>query len=217
MTSTIPRTSETCAQTAKRVRKALKERYPGVKFSVRSQTYAGGASIHARYVDGPGERDVWTFLQRFAGADFDGMTDSMSYRDDVLLSNADGSFELIDSGADFVFADRRISQAWRDEIAAEITRVTGQPCDLTSWGDDDGSGQPVKRNGAGWDARYDAYVIEDDCSACIYGRAADGTDCTRCDGRGTIAGTARIGAAGDKPQTYGRDLFHQRANVARES
>ncbi len=188
MTVTVPRTDETCAQTAKRVRKALKARYPGVKFSVRSSTYAGGASITAYHVDGPAERDVWTFLQQFSGADFDGMTDMKTYRDDVLFANADGTYELIDSGADFVFSSRTISRAWREEIAREIAAVTGLPCDLTSYHDDDGSGQPVKRNGAGWDARYDAYVID-----------------------------GRIVPAGDTPRAYGRDLFYQRANVARES
>jgi hypothetical protein len=34
-----------CAETAKLVRAALKESFPGVKFSVKSSTYAGGASI----------------------------------------------------------------------------------------------------------------------------------------------------------------------------
>ncbi len=214
MTSTIPYADETCAQTAKRVRKALKAKYPGVKFSVRSSTYSGGASIDCSYTDGPRERDVYLFLQQFAGADFDGMTDMKSYRDDVLFANADGSFARIRSGADFVFAQRTISQAWREDIAREIASVTGLPCDLTSYHDDHG-GQLAKRNGAGWDARYDAYVMPDDCTACLYGRAADGADCTRCDGRGTVEHSARIVPAGDKPQAYGRDLFHQRANVAR--
>ena len=181
-------TDETCAQTAARVRKALKAQYPGVKFSVRSSTYSGGASITAVFTDGPAERDVWTFLQKFAGADFDGMTDMKSYRGDVLLANEDGTLEVINSGADFVFANRRISQAWREEVAAEIGRVTGKPCDLTQWGDVGADGQQVRHNGAGWDARYDAYVIE-----------------------GTIA------PSGDTPQAYGSDLFREATRGARES
>lgn len=181
---TIARTNETCAQTAKRVRKALKAEYPGVKFSVRSSTYSGGASIDVGFTDGPRERDVYLFLQQFAGADFDGMTDMKSYRDDVLFANPDGTYELIDSGADFVFAQRRISQAWREEIAAEIARVTGQPCDLTQWGDIGPDGQRVTHNGAGWQARYDAYVID-----------------------------GRVVPAGDTPRAYGSDLFRERANV----
>lgn len=179
-------TNETCAQTAKRVRAALKAQYPDTKFSVRSHTYAGGASIHARYVDGPAERDVWTFLQKFAGADFDGMTDMKEYRGDVLLANENGTYELINSGADFVFADRQISQAWREDIAREIERVTGLPCDLTQYGDSDSAGAEIKRNGAGWAARYDAYVID-----------------------------GRIVVAGDHPQAYGRDLFHEASRACR--
>ena len=35
----------TCAETAKLIRQSLKEAFPGVKFSVRSSTYSGGASI----------------------------------------------------------------------------------------------------------------------------------------------------------------------------
>lgn len=34
----------TTAETAKMVRRALGEAFPGVKFSVRSKTYAGGSS-----------------------------------------------------------------------------------------------------------------------------------------------------------------------------
>lgn len=145
--TTVETINETCAQTAKRVRKALKAQYPGVKFSVRSSTYSGGASIDASYTDGPAERGVWTFLQQFAGADFDGMTDMKNYRDDVLFANPDGTYSVISSGADFVFAHRAISEPWRDEIAREIERVTGKPCDLTNRGD-------------GWNTRYDAYVID---------------------------------------------------------
>ena len=178
-------TNETCAQTAKRVRKALKEQYPGVKFSVRSSTYSGGASITAYYTDGPAEREVWTFLQPFSGADFDGMTDTKIYRGDVLMANPDGTYEMIDSGADFVFASRTISQAWREELAQEIARVTGLPCDLTNYGDTV-DGETVKYNGAGWGARYDAYVID-----------------------------GELVRAGDTPQAYGSDLFRQLAAKAR--
>lgn len=178
--------SETCAQTAKRVRKALKAEYPDVKFRVRSSTYAGGASIDISYTDGPRERDVNAFLSPFAGCDFDGMTDMRTYRDDVLVANPDGTYTTYDSGANFVHAQRRISQEWREQIATEIERVTGRPCDLTQYGDNDGAGGTVTRNGAGWQARYDAYVID-----------------------------GEIVPAGDTPQTYGGDLFRHAADKPR--
>jgi hypothetical protein len=183
---TLQTINETCAQTAKRVRQALKAKYPGVKFSVRSSTYSGGASIDVSYTDGPAQHGVYVFLQQFAGCDFDGMTDMKTYRDDVLFANPDGTYSLINSGANFVHPQRRISQAWREEIAAEIARVTGQPCDLANWGDIGPDGNVIKWNGAGWDSRYDAYVID-----------------------------GEIVPAGDTPQTYGSDLFRALANVDR--
>ncbi|WP_338423309.1 LPD29 domain-containing protein, partial [Xylella fastidiosa] len=43
----------TCAETAKLVRKALKESFPDIKFSVKSSNYSGGASIRVSWIDGP--------------------------------------------------------------------------------------------------------------------------------------------------------------------
>ena len=42
-----------CAEVAKLLRAALKETFPGVTFSIRSRTYAGGASIDVTWRDGP--------------------------------------------------------------------------------------------------------------------------------------------------------------------
>lgn len=50
----------TTAETAKMVRRALGEAFPGVKFSVRSKTYAGGSSIDVYWMDGPNARMVET-------------------------------------------------------------------------------------------------------------------------------------------------------------
>ncbi|HUR86953.1 MAG TPA: LPD29 domain-containing protein [Solirubrobacteraceae bacterium] len=155
--ATVETIDETCTQTAARIRKALKAQYRAVKFSVRSKTYSGGSSITVYWTDGPAERAVWAFLQKFSGADFDGMTDMKSYRGETLFANADGTFSCINSGADFVFASRTISQEWREEVAREIERVSGEPCDLTNWGDDGG-----KVNGAGWSTRYALTVVDDE-------------------------------------------------------
>ena len=46
-------TSLSCAEVAKLLRAALKETFPGVTFSIRSRTYAGGASIDVTWRDGP--------------------------------------------------------------------------------------------------------------------------------------------------------------------
>lgn len=94
----------TCAETAKLVRVALKEAFPGVKFSVRSDSYAGGASMRVRWTDGPFERDVEKVAKAFEGGSFDGMIDLKSYHTSVL----DGG-EVVHHGADYVFTHRAIS------------------------------------------------------------------------------------------------------------
>lgn len=64
-----------CAETAKLVRAALKKQFPGVKFSVRSDVYSGGASIDIGWVLGPTTKEVDSVGKQYASASFDGMID----------------------------------------------------------------------------------------------------------------------------------------------
>jgi hypothetical protein len=56
----------TVAETAKLVRAALKEAFPGVKFSVRSTSYSGGSSVRAGWADGPQVAEVDKVVQPLA-------------------------------------------------------------------------------------------------------------------------------------------------------
>ena len=69
----------TCAETAKLIRKDLKANFPGVKFSVRSDTYSMGASIRVKYTDGPARADVEAVTGKYESAGFDGMVDYKFY------------------------------------------------------------------------------------------------------------------------------------------
>lgn len=111
-----------CAETAKLIRPALKSSFPGVKFSVRSSTYAGGASISVSWTDGPNVADVEGVAKRYAGATFDGMTDMKSYHQD-LLSTDDGA-ELVSFGADFVFCTRDYSTGFLASLEADAQVLT---------------------------------------------------------------------------------------------
>lgn len=93
------------ADTAKLVRKALKESFPGVKFSVRSKSYSMGASINIGWTDGPNARQVEQVANAFEGSYFDGMTDYKGNNYHAL----DGKPVMF--GADFVFANREHSDA----------------------------------------------------------------------------------------------------------
>ena len=124
----------TCPHTAKLIRAALKRAFPRVKFSVRSSTYAGGASICVAWTDGPTVPTVRTITSPYAGADFDGMIDmkfsvttwllpdgSATHAHSPGTGDQHGSIsgydhakphpnaELIHTGADYVFCNRSYS------------------------------------------------------------------------------------------------------------
>ncbi len=109
----------TCAETAKLLRAALRTGLPGVRFSVRSKTYSGGASIFVSWTDGPTSKQVDEIAQRFAGASFDGMVDLKSYHE----SEHEG--ERVHFGADYVFCQRRESDAWTVEVLERIVELAG--------------------------------------------------------------------------------------------
>lgn len=71
-------------EAAKMIRAELKKKFPGVKFSVRSQSYAGGSSVNVSYTDGPAYKRVVAIVEAYEGASFDGMID-MEYSIDRWL------------------------------------------------------------------------------------------------------------------------------------
>lgn len=138
--------------TAKMVRQALKEAFPGIKFSVKSSSYSGGASINVRWTDGPSSAMVEAVAGTFTGAYFDGSTD---YKGSTYAM-IDG--EMVSFGADFIFCTREHSDAAIARAIAQVTRHWGaEKCegltvadyrsgalyrvDLKGWGDMHGSAQ----------------------------------------------------------------------------
>lgn len=104
----------TCAETAALVRQALKEAFAGVKFSVKSKTYSGGASITVSWTDGPNAVQVESVTQGFKGSYVDG---SIDYKGSVYHM-LDG--QPVSLGADFIFTSRNHSA---EAIEAAISRV----------------------------------------------------------------------------------------------
>jgi hypothetical protein len=119
------------------VRAALKKKFPGVKFSVRSETYAGGASIRVGWTDGPTNPMVEAIAKQYAGGDFDGSIDLKITGKSWLLPDGsatpasfpgttgsmgtippirewmpDPAAKLVRFGADYVFCNRSYSAAF---------------------------------------------------------------------------------------------------------
>lgn len=93
----------TCAETAKIIRKALKESFPDVKFSIRSRTYSGGASISIGWEDGPNQSQVEAIAAHFEAAYVDGGID---YKGSIYHM-MDG--QQVHFGADFIHFNRSYS------------------------------------------------------------------------------------------------------------
>ena len=65
---------------AQNVREALKEHFPGVKFSVTSAVYAGGNSVYVNYKDEKLKREeVDKITEKFQSGRFDGQSDTYCY------------------------------------------------------------------------------------------------------------------------------------------
>jgi len=139
----------TVTETAKLIRPVLAKHFPGVKFSVRSQSYSGGASINVSWTDGPRSKVVDDFIKGFEGRSFDGMNDLASNQDSWLLpdgsadlayrpDSAGGSIpeyvsdaphpnaQMVHFGANYVFSNRHISDFDRRE--KEATDYIRQHC-----------------------------------------------------------------------------------------
>ena len=65
---------------AKNLRKELRAKWPATKFRVTTQRYSGGDNMNVYWTDGPTSKAVDAVADKYQGKDFDGMTDSTSYR-----------------------------------------------------------------------------------------------------------------------------------------
>jgi len=93
-------------EVAKLIRQCLKEAFPGVKFRVRSDKYAGGASIGVIWIDGPSTVQVEAITDRFASTYYDMKRDYWEH----LRHRLNG--DLVSFGSHHVQCHRQHSDAW---------------------------------------------------------------------------------------------------------
>lgn len=97
------------ASCAKAIRADLKAAFPGIKFSVRSESYSGGDSVRISWVDGPAYEAVDSIGQKYRAGNFDGMTDCYNYRKDAPAVSVS-----------YVFSNREISNAVSVAAVAQL-------------------------------------------------------------------------------------------------
>jgi hypothetical protein len=137
-------------ETAKLVRKALKQEFPITKFSVRARKYANGASIDVSWTDGPRGARVDSVVDPYRGADFDGSIDmkhygsswlmpdgtastghwrgsegSMGYQPERIGDPVGPSARLVHFGADFIQLQRELSSEMKQTLRDEIREFVG--------------------------------------------------------------------------------------------
>jgi hypothetical protein len=122
------------ADTAKLVRAALKAAFPAVKFTVKSKSYSGGASIRIGWFDGPTTKAVDAVAQKFSGADFDGMQDLKTYHRSTYQGRT------VHFGADFIFTDRSFSPAFMTALTEFVCQKYDIPAPEIKVSEHDGHG-----------------------------------------------------------------------------
>ncbi len=86
------------AQVAKLLRKELKEKYPVIKFNIRSKSFSGGNDVNIDYTNGVPADEVRKICHKYEAGSFDGMTDMYNY-----------DYNKTGVTAKYIFVNRNIS------------------------------------------------------------------------------------------------------------
>ena len=73
----------------------LQREFPGIKFSVKSEAYAGGDAIRVHWNFGPTTDEVARFTDKYREGDFDGMTDCYDYNHDNVWPDVFGGAKYV--------------------------------------------------------------------------------------------------------------------------
>lgn len=116
-------------EVAKLVRKALKDNFPGIKFSVRTDKASYSHALNISWTDGPTSKAVENVVEEYKGGDFNGMEDIYE-PERHLLSNPDGSVELVRYGADYIFCRRDLTEEFKLSLLPELEEAIGEAVNM---------------------------------------------------------------------------------------
>jgi hypothetical protein len=103
------KTKSSHALTAQAIRKELKQHFPSIKFSVKSDSFAGGDSVYVEWYNGPTYDMVSSVVSKYQYGKFDGMFDiyehSNSRKDIPQVKYVQTQREITDDIMDMAFQD----------------------------------------------------------------------------------------------------------------
>ena len=109
----------THAKASGAIRKALKEKFPNTKFSIRSKSFSGGDSVSISWTDGPTYGSVNAIVKDYQEGSFNAMEDIYEY------DNTNNNLPQVK----YVLPQREMSDAVHDRIKAELGKKFGVDMD----------------------------------------------------------------------------------------
>lgn len=109
-----------CVIAAKNIRIELKRAFPSVRFSVKTDKFAGGDAVRVSWIDGATVAQVDEIVDKYKAGSFDGMTDCYDYANS-LWGEAFGDTK-------YVSTDREFSDEFILGVLAKFTgTIDGEP------------------------------------------------------------------------------------------
>jgi len=97
------------AEVAKLIRKELKEKFPEIKFNVRSRSFSGGDDVNIDYTNGVPDDEIRKIVNKYEGGSFDGMTDMYNY-----------DYDKTGPTSKYIFVNRHISEDVWEKTKKEL-------------------------------------------------------------------------------------------------
>jgi hypothetical protein len=113
----------------KNIKKELTLKYPGIKFSIKSETYSGGNSIDVTWYDGPTQKEVDSIIHKYNDHETDYTGDYRDPTNDV--------FNELYGGAKYVFSNRHMSdetlnalKTWAQDLIERKDHFANNSCGI---------------------------------------------------------------------------------------
>lgn len=109
------------AQAAASIKRELAEKFPGIKFSVRSKSFSMGNSVDVSWELGPTSKEVDIILEKYVEGHFDGMTDCYEYGRDTETR----AFQAEHGSAKYVHGSRSFPEGFYERVCRDIAAHLG--------------------------------------------------------------------------------------------